>query len=552
VTSVVVTPATATIFQGATLQLSAEPRDSTGAPVTGRTVVWSTSDSLRVRVNATSGLARAAGVGTATVTATGDGRTGTSTITVQPVPVAQVSIAPTGATLGVGDTRQFTATPLSASSLVLPGRTVSYAVRNTTVATVGATGLVTAAALGSTYLLATVEARTDSVLITVSAAPVAVAAVLVAPTPISLLPGGNVKVLPRVLDASGAPLSGRTVTFQTSDAAVATVGADSIVRGVGVGAATITVTSGGVSATVPVRVPLASSQFSIDLRNIGPAFSAPVAEAFDAARLYWQAALIGDLPDFALGLRTTGICGVGTPTLTGETIEDLVIVARIDSIDGRGRVLGSAGPCLIRNTPGAPSTIAGIMSFDSADVASLVANGSFRDVIRHEMGHVLGIGTLWTTNGCLSLPSSDTQTLDTHFSCLTANSAFDAIGGAGYTGGNSVPVENCALGVPTSCGAGTRNGHWREFVFRTELMTGYLSSGGVANPSSVMTLASLVDLGYTVNYGASEPYVVPGSLPLARRIGDGPLIELGDDIIRLPIQMLDRTGRVVRIITPIQ
>jgi hypothetical protein len=42
------------------------------------------------------------------------------------------------------------------------------------------------------------------------------------------------------------------------------------------------------------------------------------------------------------------------------------------------------------------------MQFDTADLASMQANGTLNDVITHEMGHVLGIGTIWTAKGVLS------------------------------------------------------------------------------------------------------------------------------------------------------
>ena len=40
-----------------------------------------------------------------------------------------------------------------------------------------------------------------------------------------------------------------------------------------------------------------------------------------------------------------------------------------------------------------------IMRFDSADVAQMAANGTLTAVIMHEMGHVLGLGTLWQNLG---------------------------------------------------------------------------------------------------------------------------------------------------------
>lgn len=37
------------------------------------------------------------------------------------------------------------------------------------------------------------------------------------------------------------------------------------------------------------------------------------------------------------------------------------------------------------------------MQFDSDDVAALITAGTFDRVVAHEMGHVIGVGTLWNT-----------------------------------------------------------------------------------------------------------------------------------------------------------
>ncbi len=76
-----------------------------------------------------------------------------------------------------------------------------------------------------------------------------------------------------------------------------------------------------------------------------------------------------------------------------------------------------------------------------------------------------------------------------------------------------VPVENTG-------GPGTRGGHWREAVFRNELMSGFIATPD--NPISRMTVASLQDLGYDVNPDAAEPYALPNLMALAE---DGLLLE---------------------------
>ena len=56
-------------------------------------------------------------------------------------------------------------------------------------------------------------------------------------------------------------------------------------------------------------------------------------------------------------------------------------------------MLGQAGPCFIRTSN--KLTVIGIMKFDTADLPNMEANGTLNDVILHEMGHVLGFGSIW-------------------------------------------------------------------------------------------------------------------------------------------------------------
>ena len=174
------------------------------------------------------------------------------------------------------------------------------------------------------------------------------------------------------------------------------------------------------------------------------------------------------------------------------------------------------------------------MHFDTADVANLENSGQFKSVILHEMGHVLGFGTIWDA-GDLNLVAGPTSSggTDPHFIGSQALATFDQLGGTSYTGGSKVPVENTG-------GAGSLDSHWRESVFGNELMTSLLN-GGVTNPLSVLTIASMGDEAYTVNYAAAEPYSHLFSL---RAAPAGPPILLEDDIIHLPIYTVDRAGRI--------
>src|SRR3989442_5257332 len=89
VATVDVTPPSASVQAGQTVQLTGTPRDANGAPLSGRTVTWSSSNTS---VAAVSNNGPVSGVtpGSATITATSEGKSGTSSITLTTGPVAAV------------------------------------------------------------------------------------------------------------------------------------------------------------------------------------------------------------------------------------------------------------------------------------------------------------------------------------------------------------------------------------------------------------------------------------------------------------------------------
>ncbi len=256
---------------------------------------------------------------------------------------------------------------------------------------------------------------------------------------------------------------------------------------------------------------------------------------FEQSARRWSTVITVDLPDVA-GEIPAGLCSESQPRAT-MTVDDLVIFASVVDIDGAGKILGQAGPCILRSPGNLP--VAGVMEFDKADLQTLEYEGWLGSLILHEMGHVLGIGTLWSDLGLLRNPSTATNPLDTYFSGAGGIEGFDAIGGTAYAG-MKVPVENAG-------GAGTRNAHWRESVLRSELMTGYLAYG--SSPLSVLTVRSLADLGYTVDPGAADGFLL-ATQPRANHLpGAGPSggLKLHDDGYPGPRFTVDRRGRRTRI-----
>jgi hypothetical protein len=238
----------------------------------------------------------------------------------------------------------------------------------------------------------------------------------------------------------------------------------------------------------------ATSPFKIEVRFVG-GLNATQQAAFTAAADRWTRIIVGDLPNVIVD---------------GEVIDDVLIRAQGVAIDGPGGILGQAGPTHIR-PPGAGAaarlTAKGIMSFDTADLASMESNGTLNDVITHEMGHVLGCGSLWGLKGLLRGANTRNPT----FAGDGAMREYRVLRGGGRR--RRVPVENRG-------GPGTRLSHWREQIFRNELMSGFIAQAG--NPLSRMTAASMDDLGYKADLAAAEPYVLPNLLELAEA---GQLVE---------------------------
>ncbi|HET8762198.1 MAG TPA: leishmanolysin-related zinc metalloendopeptidase, partial [Gemmatimonadales bacterium] len=263
-----------------------------------------------------------------------------------------------------------------------------------------------------------------------------------------------------------------------------------------------------------------TSGFDIKIQYIGTP-SAAMESAVAAAVARWRAIISNDLPDATLN-RDAAECFDAQPAIA-ETVDDILIYIETDGIDGVGGILGAAGPCLIRSLSRLPSM--GYMHLDVADVAQLAANGQLQDVVLHEMGHILGIGTLWADRNYVLNPGSSNP----RYSGPMGVQGYRDLGGLSST----VPVENTG-------GTGTADAHWREETFGQELMTGYISNAD--NPLTRMTIGSLQDLGYTVSLTPSEPLVIPSSALAQLRTRPRRLIER---TLPSPIVVLDQSGREV-------
>lgn len=158
VASVIVSPDAPSLVAGASVQLSATPRDASNNPLSGRTVTW-TSVTEAVATVTNGGLVTGISAGTAQIRATSEGVTGQTTVTVTPVPVASITLSQASGTLVPTQQLALTATPKDAQGATLTGRAVVWSSNAEPFATVSQAGVVTAVAAGTATITATSEGK---------------------------------------------------------------------------------------------------------------------------------------------------------------------------------------------------------------------------------------------------------------------------------------------------------------------------------------------------------------------------------------------------------
>src|SRR5207244_1072971 len=130
VASVDVTPPSASVEAGQTVQLTATPKDAGGTPLSGRTVTWSSSNTTVATVSnsvpVSGWIPRPAAL-----PIWGEGERATAAVAWPPAAVASVDVTPPSASVQAGQTVQLTGTPRDAGGNPLSGRMVTWSSSNT-------------------------------------------------------------------------------------------------------------------------------------------------------------------------------------------------------------------------------------------------------------------------------------------------------------------------------------------------------------------------------------------------------------------------------------
>ena len=216
------------------------------ANATDKAVTWSTSDATVATVDS-EGKVTALKVGSAIITAAAGEKTAECSLTVIPVAVTGVTLNKEELSLLPGETSTLVATVLPENAA---DKSVTWTSSNTTVATVDATGKVTAKAVGTTTVTVTTTDSGETASCTVHVNPIAVTGVSLNNNTLRLVNGTSETLTVTVLPENA---TNKSVTWTSSNTSVATV-SNGTVTAKSVGTATITATAEGKSATCAVTV----------------------------------------------------------------------------------------------------------------------------------------------------------------------------------------------------------------------------------------------------------------------------------------------------------
>lgn len=172
-----------------------------------------------------------------------------------------VTVSPATSTLtSLGATVQLAARVLDQNGQAMAGTTVTWASSAAAVATVDGAGLVAAVGNGTATVTASAGGASGTAVVTVMQAA---GSVVVSPAEATLAAlGDTLRLVAEALDANGNAVADAQFSWESGDAAVATVDSAGLVTAVGNGTATITASAGSVSGAAEITV--AVSQASPD------------------------------------------------------------------------------------------------------------------------------------------------------------------------------------------------------------------------------------------------------------------------------------------------
>jgi hypothetical protein len=225
----------------------------------------------------------------------------------------------------------------------------------------------------------------------------------------------------------------------------------------------------------------------------------------------WQKIINGSLATgvFVYDYETREKCGFSLGDVPSMYVDDILIYFEIENIDGVSGKLGQATWCMLDRTY---MPRVAYVTLDAADVRYMISKGTFENVLVHEIAHCLGFGTTWELQTMLG------TYLRQYITPRNQPSPWYFTRPEARIGHTEVTASSDAGDYPeidSSDVSGTSRGHWSDARYNPELMTGYITSS--YQPLSVLTLRSLMDIGYQVDLTQADGFRTRSSTPRLRQ-----------------------------------
>lgn len=254
--SLAVTPATATVAIGAGQQFTAIATYSDGsAQDVSAKAAWTSATPASATVNASSGVAAGVAAGSSSISATFGGKSAAAQLSVSPAVLRAIAITPLAPSIAIGGTQQFLVSGTFSDSSTRDVTAVStFASASPATATIAAGGLALGKLAGSTQITATTGALTTSTVLSVTPATLLAIAVTPQNPVVPIAATRQLAVLASYSDGSSADVTASS-SFVSATPAVASVAGGGLVAGVTGGNSIVTASFNGKSAGTSVTVP---------------------------------------------------------------------------------------------------------------------------------------------------------------------------------------------------------------------------------------------------------------------------------------------------------
>ncbi len=422
---ITVTPANATVAKGENLQLVATGNYSDGSQqVLTDSVTWQTSKPTVATIG-DQGQVTGMGEGASQVSATYQSVTGSTYVTIGAPALIGISVSPTPSNLPLGESEQLAATgKFSDGTTQDLTQTATWSSSGTGIASVGPTGSVLAAGLGTATITATSGSVNGTASVTVAQA--VLLSITVNPNSLSLPVGESQQLAAtgKFSDGSTQDLT-QSASWSSSGAGTANVTPTGSVVAAAMGTATITATSGSVNGTALVTV----GQAALLGITVSPnPSSVPVGESeqLTATGNFSDGSTLNLTQSVTWTSSTGGVASVGASgSVLGNALGTATITATSGSMNGSASVtVGKAALVAITVSPAQSSLPIG-------ETQQLTATGNFSDGSSQDLTQLVTWGSSSST--IASAGSSGSVVANALGSATITASSGSLTGSAGIT-----------------------------------------------------------------------------------------------------------------------